>query len=69
MNRNEIIAAEGFLFGIFLKKHSNMTKAYVFLFAASFYSICAAREANNMSRAAFEKLNEERQRPVIVVES
>lgn len=68
MNKNEMIAAKGFIFGVFLKKNSNLTKAYMCLFVASFYGIRAAREANTKADEALVDLNTERQRPVIVVE-
>ena len=68
MHKNEARVAKWCLFGVLIKQYPNLAKAYLCLAAGGFYGIRAAREANNLANAAFEKLNEERKRPVVVVE-
>ncbi len=68
MTQNQKAMAKGLIAGATLKKQSNITKAYLALAAAALYGIRAAREANHNLDEAVEKLQEERKRPVIVVD-
>lgn len=68
MSPNPNVVAKVILFGIWAKNHNHLTKAYLCLTAASIYGIRAAREFNTQADAALDKLDEERQRPVLVVE-
>ncbi len=67
MNKTQTTVAKGFLLGTMVKKSNHLTKAYLYLAAASFYGIRAAREANARADDALESLDTERQRPVLVV--
>jgi hypothetical protein len=70
MNKNQKTVAKVVLFGMWVRKHDRLTKAYLCLIAASVYGILAAREANAKADDAFEDLDTERQRPVLsVIES
>lgn len=68
MNKNQKIMAKGFLFGMWVKNHNHLVKAYLCLVASGVYGIRAAREANTLADAALEKLDTERMRPVVVID-
>jgi len=68
MNPNQKTVAKVVLFGIWAKNHNDLTKAYMCLTAASIYATRAAREYSAKADEALDKLDTERQRPVLVVE-
>ena len=68
MTENQRALAKGALLVTVLKKRSHLTKAYLALAAAAIYGIRAARAENVNLDSALEALDNERSRPVVVME-